>query len=116
MGVQEWRAVALEALAAWLAEDTGRMEPRLEQGQAVAQLTAVFKSQVQAPPSEILSRMLASLLRILKRSRRITVRLTQWALCMLVCCGLDESHPTTHDQVGIIFSIPLSSSSSSSRP
>ena len=67
--------MALESLAAWLAEDPGRIEPQLEAGPAVARLTAVFKGHAQSAPSEAVLRVLEPLLRILKRSRRITVRL-----------------------------------------
>lgn len=71
--LQEWQATALEALAAWLAEDGARLEARLEKAQAASLLTGVFREHAQAPPSEALARMLDSSLRILRRSPRITV-------------------------------------------
>ena len=73
IGLQEWQALALEALAAWLVEDTQRMQPEMARPQAVSQLTAVFQERAHAQPSDTLTRLLDALLRILRRSPRITV-------------------------------------------
>ena len=67
------------------------MEPQLEAAAAVLQLTAVFKGRVQEAPSEVMLRLLDSLLRILRRSRRITVslRLRQIHCWMVAACPLE---------------------------
>lgn len=66
--------MALEALAAWLREDQQRLEPCLAQPEALSRLTTLFKSHAHVPASEVLLRLLDSLLRILKYSKRVTVR------------------------------------------
>lgn len=71
--VQVWQGPALDALAAWLGEDPGRIEPRLRQQDAVQRFVALFASYSQNADSEALARLLDPFLRIMKRSRKITV-------------------------------------------
>lgn len=71
---QEWQGAALDALAAWLGEDPGRLEPRLAQRDAVQRLVALFAAAAAAGDSEALARLLDSFLRLLRRSPKITVR------------------------------------------
>ena len=78
--LQVWQGPALDALAAWLAEDSGRMEPRLRQQDAVQRFVSLFASYSQNADSEALARLLDPFLRIMKRSRKITVR-------FLFCCS-----------------------------
>ncbi len=72
--VQMWQGPALDALAAWLGEDPGRIEPRLRQQDAVQRFVALFASYSQNADSEALARLLDPFLRIMKRSRKITVQ------------------------------------------
>ena len=71
--MQVWQGPALDALAAWLGEDPGRMEPRLRQQDAVQCFVSLFASYSQNADSEALARLLDPFLRIMKRSRKITV-------------------------------------------
>lgn len=70
---QVWQGPALDALAAWLGEDAVRMEPRLRQQDAVQRFVSLFASYSQNADSEALARLLDPFLRIMKRSRKITV-------------------------------------------
>lgn len=71
--LQVWQGPALDALAAWLGEDAVRMEPRLRQQDAVQRFVSLFASYSQNADSEALARLLDPFLRIMKRSRKITV-------------------------------------------
>ena len=71
---REWAPAALDALAAWLGEDAGRLEPRLAQADAVQRLVAPFGGAAAAGDSEALARLLEPFLRLLRRSPRVTVR------------------------------------------
>jgi hypothetical protein len=71
---QTWQGQALDALAAWLAEDGARVEPRLASREACQRFVALFAAYAPAGDSEALSRLLDAFLRILRRSSRITVR------------------------------------------
>ena len=73
VSLQIWQGPALDALAAWLGEDSGRMEPRLRQQDAVQRFVSLFASYSQNADSEALARLLDPFLRIMKRSRKITV-------------------------------------------
>ena len=77
--VQVWQGPALDALAAWLGEDLARMEPRLRQQDAVQRFVSLFASYSQNADSEALARLLDPFLRIMKRSRKITVHLLHFA-------------------------------------
>lgn len=77
--LQVWQGPALDALAAWLGEDAVRMEPRLRQQDAVQRFVSLFASYSQNADSEALARLLDPFLRIMKRSRKITV-------CFLAFC------------------------------
>ena len=70
---QAWQGPALDALAAWLGEDATRLEPRLRQRDAVLRFVALFASYSQNADSEALASLLDPFLRIMKRSRKITV-------------------------------------------
>ncbi len=72
--LQMWQGPALDALAAWLAEDGLRVEPRLASREACQRFVALFAAYAPAGDSEALSRLLDAFLRILRRSPRITVR------------------------------------------
>ena len=80
-GMQMWQGPALDALAAWLGEDPGRIEPRLRQQDAVQRFVSLFASYSQNADSEALARLLDPFLRILKRSQKITV----WQHCLWFC-------------------------------
>ena len=80
--LQVWQGPALDALAAWLGEDPGRMEPRLRQQDAVRRFVSLFASYSQNADSEALARLLDPFLRIMKRSRKITVCLSTFAGCL----------------------------------
>ena len=84
--MQVWQGPALDALAAWLAEDPGRIEPRLRQQDAVQRFVALFASYSQNADSEALARLLDPFLRIMKRSRKITVTMLFTQLIQL--CSL----------------------------
>ena len=71
---QEWQGAALDALAAWLGEDPGRLEPRLAQRDAVQRFVALFAAAAAGGDSEALARLLDSFLRLLRRSPKLTVR------------------------------------------
>lgn len=64
----------MDALAAWLGEDPTRLEPCLRQRDAVLRFVALFASYSQKADSEALACLLDPFLRIMKRSRKITVR------------------------------------------
>ena len=74
-----WQGAALDALAAWLAEDGPRVEPRLAGRDACARFVALFAAQ-RGPgaDAEAQSRLLDPFLRILRRSPRISVRARPW--------------------------------------
>ena len=74
---QAWQGAALDALAAWLSEDASRVEPRLAQREACQRFVALFAAYAPAGDSEALSRLLKPFLRILRHSKRITVRLAR---------------------------------------
>ena len=77
--VQAWQGAALDALAAWLPEDASRVEPRLAQREACQRFVALFAAYAPSGDSEALSRLLKPFLRILRHSKRITVRPTRLA-------------------------------------
>ena len=95
MWVQMWQGPALDALAAWLGEDPGRLEPRLRQQDAVQRFVALFASYSQNADSEALARLLDPFLRIMKRSRKITVRptctISYGYTCRPQCCMLKST-------------------------
>ena len=70
---QAWQGPALDALAAWLGEDPTRLEPRLRQRDAIQRFVALFGSYSQNADSEALACLLDPFLRIMKRSRKVTV-------------------------------------------
>lgn len=84
--LQTWQGPALDALAAWLGEDPGRMEPRLRQQDAVQRFVSLFASYSQNADSEALARLLDPFLRIMKRSRKITVCFSHFAGCIELVC------------------------------
>ena len=72
---QMWQAAALDALAAWLAEDAGRIEPRLAGREACGRFVALFAPHAaEGGAGEALPRLLDPFLRMLRRSPRIAVR------------------------------------------
>ncbi len=71
---QVWQGAALDALAAWLSEDASRVEPRLAAREACQRFVALFAAYAPSGDSETLSRLLKPFLRILRHSKRITVR------------------------------------------
>lgn len=73
--MQAWQGAALDALAAWLSEDASRVEPRLAAREACQRFVALFAAYAPSGDSETLSRLLKPFLRILRHSKRITVRI-----------------------------------------
>jgi hypothetical protein len=71
---QMWQGPALDALAAWLAEDGSRVEPRLASRDACQRFVALFAGYTPSGDGEALLRLLDPFLRILRRSPRITAR------------------------------------------
>ncbi len=69
-----WQGPALDALAAWLAEDGARVEPRLASRDACQRFVALFAAYTPSGDGEALVRLLDPFLRILRRSPHITVR------------------------------------------
>ena len=93
---QTWQGQALDALAAWLAEDGARVEPRLASREACQRFVALFAAYAPAGDSEALSRLLDAFLRILRRSPRITVRGPHNILTtplQVAVCSLRRSRP-----------------------
>lgn len=80
---QMWQGAALDALAAWLGEDGGRVEPRLASRDACQRFVALFAAHAPLNgDSEALSRLLDPFLRILRRSPRVSVRgPLRWSSC-----------------------------------
>ena len=72
--LQVWQGAALDALAAWLSEDASRVEPRLAAREACQRFVALFAAYAPSGDSETLSRLLKPFLRMLRHSKRITVR------------------------------------------
>lgn len=64
----------LEAMAAWLAEDPKSMEPVLLAPETTMQIELLFQGQAGASTPESMCQLLCSLLRLLRRSPRFTVR------------------------------------------
>ena len=73
--MQVWQGPALDAMAAWLAEDVARVEARLAEADARARLTGVLAihATASAPADDRLARLLTPFYRILRRSRRLAV-------------------------------------------
>ncbi|CAL8466918.1 g6454 [Coccomyxa elongata] len=96
---QMWQGPALDALAAWLAEDGPRVEPRLASREACQRFVALFAAYAPAGDSEALSRLLDAFLRILRRSPRITVEVGQGGLAPLVVDMLGRAGALTQLQL-----------------
>ncbi|DBA67330.1 TPA: hypothetical protein ACH3X2_001627 [Trebouxia sp. C0005] len=90
-----WQGPALDALAAWLGEDPGRIEPRLRQQDAVQRFVALFASYSQNADSEALARLLDPFLRIMKRSRKITVEVSLNGMAPLLVQLLKQPNALT---------------------
>ena len=71
---QDWQSPALDALATWLTEDPGRIEPRLTLRDPVERFVKLFASYSGTGGSDALAGLLDPFLRILRRSPQITVR------------------------------------------
>ncbi|KAK9805369.1 hypothetical protein WJX73_007659 [Symbiochloris irregularis] len=71
---QEWQASALEALAAWLAEEPKSIESVLLAPSTTMQIKVLFQRRARVgAAAETMCQMLCSLLRLLRRSPRFTV-------------------------------------------
>ncbi|KAL3139702.1 hypothetical protein ABBQ38_004012 [Trebouxia sp. C0009 RCD-2024] len=92
---ETWQGPALDALAAWLGEDPGRMEPRLRQQDAVQRFVSLFASYSQNADSEALARLLDPFLRIMKRSRKITVEVSLNGMAPLLVQLLKQPNALT---------------------
>ena len=109
---QAWQGAALDALAAWLSEDASRVEPRLAQREACQRFVALFAAYAPAGDSEALSRLLKPFLRILRHSKRITVRLARsrfWEGWLVAQAGRPGSSYITLNCGGATLSSKLKS-------
>ena len=71
------------------------MEPRLAQREACQRFVALFAAYAPSGDSEALSRLLKPFLRILRHSKRITVRPARLACWLAANAGMPKSNTIT---------------------
>ena len=77
--------MALDSLASWLVEGSPSIESELAAPGPAAQITAIFQAHAAQSDVEVVSHMLDALIKMLKHSPKITVR---------VLLRADPLHPT----------------------
>lgn len=82
-----YQALALDALAAWLEEDAGRLQPRLAQRDTLARLTALIAAHTPAVPgdTDALVAVLGPLSRLLRAGPRVSAEAGRSGLPPLLC-------------------------------